>query len=52
MKGENDPRGMLDHTHSPEAKAKISEANKGKLLNIPRTKEAKAKMSKVLGVTI
>jgi len=65
MKGENNPRGMLGKTHSAEAKAKVGKANKGRLpsgvhptlrwgrlLNIPRTEEDKAKMSKALGTTI
>lgn len=45
IKGDNHHRGMLGRNHSIETKTKISIANKGKLLNIPRTEETKAKSS-------
>lgn len=38
--------------HSLETRAKISESNKGKLLEIPKTKEHKERISEVLGTTI
>lgn len=40
------------NTHSLEVRLKISEGNKGKLLNIPKTKEHKENISKILGTTI
>jgi hypothetical protein len=52
MKGENNHRAMLDRNHSTETKTKISIANKGKLLNIPRTEESNAKSSATQGTTI
>lgn len=52
MKGDNYHQRMLGRNHSIETKTKISIANKGKLLNIPRTEETKAKSSATQGTAI
>jgi len=40
------------NTHFLDVRLKISEGNKNKLLNIPKTKEYKKRINEVLGITI
>jgi len=40
------------NTHFLDVRLKISEGNKNKLLNIPKTKEYKKRINEVLGTTI
>jgi len=48
LTGENNPRGMLNKTHSTETKALLSKINKGKSFS----SETKAKLSEIQGTTI